>query len=96
MVTAPVSLAYLGSSSQDNLAAQELAKVGMETVITDIQTKRNNNQTVDTSYTYPITSVTMPQDPATLGGATTSMKRTTDFYSNAFICALEIKKRTQP
>jgi len=73
MVTAPVSLAYLGSSSQNTLSAQEVVEIGMETVMTDIQTKRNNNQTVDTSYTYPTTSVTIPQDPAVLGGATTTV-----------------------
>ncbi len=73
MVAAPVSLVYLGSSSQDSLSAQELAKIGMETVLNDIQTKRNNNQTVDTSYTYPTTSVTIPNDPASLGGSTTTL-----------------------
>ena len=73
MLAAPVSLSYLGSSSQDNLSAQEVANIGMETVLADIQTRRNNNQTVDTSYTYSSTSVTVPQDPASLGGSTTTL-----------------------
>lgn len=73
MVVGPVGLAYLGSSSQDNLSAQELAAIGMETVLADIQTRLNTNQTVDTSYTYSSTSVTMPQDPASLGGSSSTV-----------------------
>lgn len=73
LVSAPVNVSYLGSSSQDNMAAQELAYTGMETVLTDIQSRLNSNQTVSTSYTYPTTSVTMPQDPSSLGGATATV-----------------------
>lgn len=73
MMAGPIGMAYLGSSSQDNLAAREVAMSGMETVIADIQTQLNNNQTVDTSYTYASTPVTIPTDPTAPAGATTTV-----------------------
>lgn len=73
MLAGPVGLAYLGSSSQDNLSAREVAMIGMDTVLADIQTRLNNNQTVDTSYTYPATSVSLPTDPTAPAGATTTV-----------------------
>ena len=73
MLAGPVGLAYLGSSSQDNLSARKLAMTGMTTVLADIQSRINTNQTVDTSYTYPTTSVSLPTDPTAPAGATTSV-----------------------
>lgn len=63
----------LGGVSQNNLSARSIAERGMETVLTDIQTQLSAGNTVDTSYTYPVTSVTMPQDPTALGGATVAI-----------------------
>lgn len=66
MMVGPVTMAYLGSSSQDNLTANQIANQGMEVVMADLQSKFNTLQTVSTSYTYPTTNVTMPSDPSSL------------------------------
>lgn len=63
----------LGGVSQDNLSARSIAERGMETVLADIQTQVSAGNTVDTSYVYPVTNVTMPQDPTALGGATVTV-----------------------
>jgi hypothetical protein len=73
LTVAPGSLAYLGSSSQNNLAAQELAEEGVGVVRADIQANLNSNQSVTTSYSYPVTSVNMPQDPTDLGGVSSTV-----------------------
>lgn len=73
MVLGPGASTYLGTSSQDLTSAKSLAQSGMETVTADIQTKLNASTTVDNTYTYSSANITMPNDPASLGGSTSTI-----------------------
>jgi hypothetical protein len=75
MVVGSSTAGYLGTTSQDNTAAQQLAQKGMEIVLADMQSDLNSGITVDSSYTYSSsgTDASMPTDPASLGGGTTSL-----------------------
>jgi len=67
------SSSYLGTYSQDSAAATEVAQSGMEAVLSDIQSKINAGTLVTTSYTYNSVNITMPTDPSSLGGGTTTI-----------------------
>jgi hypothetical protein len=69
----PSAAAYLGTSAQDSISAKFLAQSGMETVLADIQTNLNAGTTVNTSYTYSSANITMPTDPASLGGGASTI-----------------------
>jgi hypothetical protein len=67
MMAGPISMAYMGTASQDNLAAKELAQAGMKEVIADLQTLYDSGQSITTSYTFASSSapnsVLMPSNP---------------------------------
>ncbi len=73
MMAAPLTMAYVGAASQDNLAAKELAYSGMSVVEADLQSKYNTGVAITTAYTYPVTAMSMPQSPDALGGATSTV-----------------------
>jgi len=73
MMLGPTSGVYLGASSQDSLSAKSLAESGMETVLADIQGDLNTGVAVTTSYSYSSGNITMPSNPTSLGGATTTL-----------------------
>lgn len=73
MMLGPGAASYLGAYSLDTTASKELAISGMETVLADIQSKLNGGTSVTSSYTYNSTSITMPTDPANLGGGITTI-----------------------
>ncbi len=77
MLAGPVTLSFVGTSSQTHLAAQQLAEGGMDIVAADIQNLYATGQSVTTGYTYSSASspgsVLMPQSPDTLAGATDSI-----------------------
>lgn len=76
MIVAPVTTKYLGHALPDSIAAKQLATIGLNAAIADIQTKLNVPTTVDTSYRLPAsstTSVTVPNDPANPGGGSTTL-----------------------
>lgn len=64
---------YLGTMSQDNVSAKELAQSGMETILADIQSRMNSNTAVTSAYTYSSANITMPNDPANLGGGSSTI-----------------------
>jgi hypothetical protein len=69
LVSTPATIAYMGTSSQDNLAARQVALVGLDATESDIRTKLNANQTITTSYRYPSSgsnNITIPSDPSNL------------------------------
>lgn len=66
LMSAPVNVRYVGQASQANQSAYELAMIGLNTVESDMRTRLDAGQTLDTSYTYPVTAVSMPQDPSNL------------------------------
>lgn len=70
MMAAPITMAYLGASSQDNLAARQLAEAGMDVVQADLQAKFDNGVNITTGYSYPLTPMSMPNSPDALAGAT--------------------------
>lgn len=70
MMVAPITMAYLGASSQDNLAARQLAEAGMDVVQADLQTKFDTGVAITTAYSYPLTPMSMPNSPDALAGAT--------------------------
>lgn len=78
IMATPLTLAYLGGVSQDNMSAQQLAAVGMDLAVADLQSKYDNGQTIDTSYSFTSaanapSSVLMPQSPDAVTGATSSV-----------------------
>ncbi len=77
MMSGPITAAYLGSTSQNNLSAQQLAQTGLNTVVADVQNLYNTGQTISTSYSYSSasapTSLETPQSPDALAGAKNSV-----------------------
>lgn len=71
IMLAPSTIKTLGPSQQNGMSAQMLTLAALEALKTDVQTRLNNNQTVDTSYTLSATDITAPTDPANPGSGTT-------------------------
>lgn len=74
MMSVPLTMAYLGGVSQNNLSAKQLAEVGMNQVVMDLQSRYENRQTIDGTYSFTSganapSSVLMPLSPDAVTGA---------------------------
>ncbi len=85
MMMGPISAAYLGAASKDNIAANQLAYAGLKAVIADLQVKYDSGTAITTGYSYSSssapTTVNMPTSP----DAMSTVNKTVGSYTGAVL-----------